>query len=462
VNVFGLEDKSITKKKIRVNKELTTKLSPFEVYTRFNKEFNNAFLLESREGKEKLARFSFIGFEPSKHVQAKKHSLIVNGDKFDSVDPLLQLRDVLPHVSINKEGFLGGAVGYFSYDYVRNIEKIPNGTKNNLHFPDFEFGVFEDCIVFDHRKNEVRYLSCGEDRAKIVLNILNQDFCDGEILKIGTMKPNMKKEKYENIVSRSKQYIESGDIFQVVLSRRYQLKFKGSLINFYGLLRKINPSPYMYYIKFGDRQIIGTSPENLVRVEGRVVDTYATIAGTRPRGKNKREDIALEKELLKDKKERAEHLMLVDLTRNDVGKVAEFSSVKVPEFMTVHKFSHVQHIVSRVTGKLRKDCDCFDAFKAIFPAGTVTGAPKIRAMEIIEELEPERRGPYAGAVGYFSFNGNADFAITIRTLFADKNKAFIQAGAGIVYDSVPEREYYETENKVMALIQTIKNHEVSR
>ncbi|MBS7629235.1 anthranilate synthase component I family protein, partial [Candidatus Bathyarchaeota archaeon] len=252
----------------------------------------------------------------------------------------------------------------------------------------------------------------------------------------------------------AKGYISSGEIFQVVLSKRYSFNFEGPLINFYKALRAINPSPYMFYLKMGSRQLVGSSPEMLLRTEGDLLETYP-IAGTRPVTDDPERDKLLAEELISDHKERAEHVMLVDLARNDLGKVAEYGSIKIPEFMQVHRYSHVQHIVSRVTGRLRPDRDSFDAFKAMLPAGTVSGAPKPRAMEIIDELEPTRRGPYAGAAGYFSFNGNSDFAITIRTLTANKNEAAIQVGAGIVADSDPDREWLETEHKATALMKAL-------
>ena len=267
-------------------------------------------------------------------------------------------------------------------------------------------------------------------------------------------KVNVTKERFEKSVEKAKEYITSGDIFQVVLSKRYDFRFKGDLVTFYRSLREINPSPYMYFLKAGNRKIIGSSPEMLVRVDNRVVETFP-IAGTRPCVKDPSENKRLAEELLADPKERAEHVMLVDLARNDVGKIAKFGSVHVPEFMKVHRYSHVQHIVSQVVGDLREDRESYDALRAVFPAGTVSGAPKVRAMEIIEELEPVKRGPYAGAVGYFSYNSNVDFAITIRTLFADKDEAHIQVGAGIVADSVPEREWFETDHKAEALIRAL-------
>ena len=355
----------------------------------------------------------------------------------------------------NKElRFVGGAVGYISYDAVRYWEKLPQMVSDDLDFPDVQLGVFDDGIVFDHRQRRAFYYYSNGSRLPEVDRLIKQPD-DFETLSYKQPKVNVAKEYFEKAVEKAKEYVASGDIFQVVLSKRYGLRIKGDLIEFYRALRRINPSPYMYFFKAGTRQIVGSSPEMLVRVDNRVVETFP-IAGTRPNVENPVENRRLAKELLADPKERAEHVMLVDLARNDVGKISKFGSVRVPEFMEVHRYSHVQHIVSRVTGNLKENCECYDALRAVFPAGTVSGAPKVRAMEIIEELEPSRRGPYAGAVGYFSYNGNADFAITIRTLFADKEKAYIQVGAGIVADSVPEREWFETDHKAEALMKALK------
>jgi len=257
------------------------------------------------------------------------------------------------------------------------------------------------------------------------------------------------------MVEKAKDYIAAGDIFQVVPSKRHDFEVTGELSRFYAELSRINPSPYMYFLKFGERRIVGSSPEMLLRVEDRRVETFP-IAGTAPRVADKEENDRITKELLADPKERAEHIMLVDLGRNDIGKVSKYGSVKVPELLTVQQYSHVQHIVSRVVGELRDEFDSFDAMRAVFPAGTLTGAPKPRAMEIIEELEPTRRGPYGGALGYFSFNGNSDFAITIRTLIANGERCSIQAGGGVVADSIPEKEWQETENKAAALFRAVE------
>lgn len=378
------------------------------------------------------------------------------GNKQHVTDPLSAIQQALKsQVLLNKEfRFIGGAVGYISYDVVRYWEKLPLKTRDDTGFPDVQMGVFDDGIVFDHKEKTAYYYFLGEDRFDEIAR-LGTKSGNSETLSFSQPKVNITKEYFEHAVEKAKEYVRQGDIFQVVLSKRYDFRVQGDLIAFYRSLRAINPSPYMYFFKSGDRQIVGSSPEMLVRVENRTVETFP-IAGTRPVADNPAENKRLAQDLLSDPKERAEHVMLVDLARNDVGKIAAYGSVRVPEFMQVHKYSHVQHIVSRVMGNLREGCQSYDALKAVFPAGTVSGAPKPRAMEIIEELEPARRGPYAGAVGYFSYNGNADFAITIRTLFADKEKAHIQAGAGIVADSVPEREWLETENKTEALMKALE------
>ena len=315
-------------------------------------------------------------------------------------------------------------------------------------------GIFDDGFIFNHKLPQAFYYYRSENRLTEVESLLKQPIVSEEF-SYTQPKVSTKKESYEKAVEKAKEYVTAGDVFQVVLSKRYQFQIKGDLMPFYQSLRTINPSPYMYFYKSGERQIVGSSPEMLVRVENRTVETFP-IAGTRPADKDPRRNNKLARELLADPKERAEHLMLVDLARNDIGKISKYGSVHVPEFMRVHRYSHVQHIVSQVVGELKENLQSYDALRAVFPAGTVSGAPKVRAMEIIDELEPARRGPYAGAVGYFSYNGNADFAITIRTLFADKKHAYIQAGAGIVADSVPETEWFETDHKAKALMQALE------
>jgi anthranilate synthase component 1 len=447
---------------------LQTKDSPRSLFVKIQEEFENSFLLESAIGEKRLAEYSFIGFEPQSIVSVKNGRLSVtslDGQK-DSVttdDPLRQLRRVisLPSSSALENDspfrFIGGAVGYISYDSIRYWERLPTKAKDDLAIPDMEFGIYTDGIVFDHLKKGTYYYSLGrERRLKQVESLLRKASpLSPDLTAPHRAKPSVGKDKFEAMVEAAKRQITAGDIFQVVLSKRYDFELRGEFSRFYEALSEINPSPYMYFLKFGERRIIGSSPEMLVRVENRRVETFP-IAGTRPHLPDRVENAKLTKEMLADPKERAEHTMLVDLARNDVGRVAKYGSVKVPELFTVQQFSHVQHIVSCVVGELRPEFDSFDAMRALFPAGTVSGAPKPRAMEIIEDLEPVRRGPYAGALGYFSFNGNADFAITIRTLVANGAACSIQAGAGIVADSDPEKEWYETESKAAGLMRAVE------
>ena len=376
-------------------------------------------------------------------------------DESNPSDLFIKLREILGENRVNNNfnRLIGGLVGFISYDIVRHWENISD-KYTELNYADFQFGLFNEGIIFDHEKERVYYYHSGDNNLKEVLELLNTE---REIGTIDYTEPisNINKERFENNVDIAKEYVRSGDIFQVVLSRKYEFNISGDLLSIYKSLRMINPSPYMYYFKSNDLNIIGASPEMLVRVTDNQIETFP-IAGTRPRDGDVEANKKLTDELLSDEKERAEHVMLVDLARNDVGQISRFGSVKVPEFMQVHQFSHVQHIVSKVIGELKDEMDCFEAVRAIFPAGTVSGAPKIRAMEIIQELEKESRGPYAGALGYFSKNMCADFAITIRTLVVKGNKAYIQAGAGIVADSVPEKEWFETEQKAGALIDALK------
>lgn len=345
-------------------------------------------------------------------------------------------------------------MGYISYDAIRYWEKLPQNVGGDLDFPDVEMGIYDDGFIFDHVRQQAIYYYQEENRLGEVEKLLKQPSENASLL-YAEPKVNISQERFEKAVEKAKEYVTLGDIFQVVLSKRYQFQIKGDLLPFYQSLRSINPSPYMYYYKAGERQIVGSSPEMLVRVDNRMVETFP-IAGTTAIGQTEVENQRLASGLLADPKERAEHVMLVDLARNDVGKISKYGSVCVPEFMKVHQYSHVQHIVSQVVGELKDDLQSYDALRSVFPAGTVSGAPKVRAMEIINELEASQRGPYAGAVGYFSYNGNADFAITIRTLCANGNQAYIQAGAGIVADSVPEREWVETENKAKALMRALQ------
>lgn len=419
------------------------------------------YILESIEGPKKLSQYSFIGFNPELTITIKNGEAVTHNKRTNekmrekAKEPLEVIAKTLrSRVGFKEQRFVGGAVGYIGYDAVRYWEKLPQETVDDQNFPDVKVGIFDDGIIYDHKNRQAFYYYLHENRLDEINKRL-QEPDNSQALEHKQVKVNTSKEHFEAAVKKAKEYVTAGDIFQVVLSKRYDFKIKGNLVGFYRNLRKINPSPYMYFLKSGKHQIVGSSPEMLVRVENRNVETFP-IAGTRAHVKDPKENKRLTEELLADPKERAEHVMLVDLGRNDIGKVSKFGSIHLPEFMKVHQYSHVQHIVSRVVGNLRDEHDAYDALRAVFPAGTVSGAPKVRAMEIIEELEPTKRGPYAGAVGYFSYNGNADFAITIRTLVANGNKAHIQVGAGIVADSNPEKEWFETEHKARALIKALE------
>jgi len=464
--MFGIQKSNTPKTSTLTHRLKIRKLSfekpPLETFSKLYNNYENVYILESIEGPKKLSQYSFIGFDPTLTITIKNGEAVTRNERTGEEErkkvnePLAVIQKTLKNrPGFKEQRFVGGAVGYISYDAVRCWEKLPESALDDQNFPDVEVGVFDDGIVYDHRNKQAFYYHLNENRLAEI-NKLLQEPDDHEGLSHKQLKLNISKERFERAVEKAKEYVTAGDIFQVVLSKRYDFQIRGDLVGFYRNLREINPSPYMYFLKSGEHQIVGSSPEMLVRVENRVVETFP-IAGTRPHVKNPIENKRLTKELLSDPKERAEHVMLVDLGRNDIGKVSKFGSVHLPEFMKVHQYSHVQHIVSRVVGDLRDECDCYDALRAVFPAGTVSGAPKVRAMEIIEELEPTRRGPYAGAVGYFSYNGNADFAITIRTLIANGDKAHIQVGAGIVADSDPEREWFETEHKAMALIKALES-----
>jgi anthranilate synthase component 1 len=442
--------------------ELSFEKNPLKIFTSLYKRSKYAYLLESIEGPEKLAQYSFIGYNPRLVISTRDDETTVKdmetGEKtIETIeDPFKVIKKTIKEykVDFNKFRLVGGAVGYVSYDIIRSWEKLPRFTTDDLKFPDIEMGIYDDGIVFDHLNKEVYYYYTRDCRLNEILEVYSKS-TDYAPLIYENPEFNYSKEDFEKAVARTKEYITAGDIFQAVLSKRLNFCYEGDLVAFYRTLRDINPSPYMYFLKLDDRKIIGSSPEMLVRVEGNIVDTFP-IAGTRPNVADPAENNRLAEELLSDPKERAEHVMLVDLARNDIGKVSEYGSVHLPEFMTVHQYSHVQHIVTQVRGTIGRGLDSFDALKAVFPAGTVSGAPKVRAMEIIEELEPTKRGPYAGAVGYFSYNGNADFAITIRTLVADGEKASIQVGAGIVADSIPENEWFETDHKAAALLKALE------
>lgn len=461
--------------------------TPIRVFQRFYEE-DQAFLLESVEGGVKWARYSFIGTDPFLKIQAKNGvtQLIAPGETKELREkPIEALRGYLRHYKSPSlpelPRFTGGAVGFFGYDLMQYYEKIPAHRVDDLQMNDIQFMFCDQVIVFDHFKQQLKIIAnvhvppfatdeaiaeeyrrtcakieetIGKLKKPLPYHTANESIISEDV-ELGEIRSNLTKEQFMSNVEQAKEYIRAGDIFQVVLSQRFEIETDVSPLHVYRVLRTMNPSPYMYYLKMGDEVIVGTSPELLVRVEDDMVETRP-IAGTRPRGKTEEEDLAMEKELLADEKERAEHLMLVDLGRNDIGRVSEFGTVTCSSFMELERYSHVIHIVSNVTGKLAKDKDFFDAFISCLPAGTVSGAPKIRAMEIIAELENEARGPYAGAIGYLGFSGNLDTCITIRTIIFKQGKAYIQAGAGIVWDSVPENEYVETVNKAKALLKSIR------
>jgi anthranilate synthase component I len=442
---------------------LNTNMHPFDIFEGLTEEFSDLFIFESLEGPQELVESSIIGFGPKYKIKCDDNQLIVYKDhrilwKILVTDPLNTLKKCFPRVSNKDYRYVGGLVGYVCYEAIKYWEKI--NVKSSTSFPLLEFGFFDDGLVYDHLKDKLEYFFYEKSRIEIITNIIKRKTKTPKKYESTFSHPkrSIKKEIYVKKVNQIKGHLSAGDIFQTVLSKKIKFTFKGNHLKLYGELRKINPSPYMFYYKTGCRILLGSSPEMLLRITGDQIETYP-IAGSRPVSVDKKATEHLRRELLKDQKEIAEHTMLVDLARNDLGKVCRFGSVITSELMKVKKFSHIQHLVSHVEGKLDQKYDSFDAFRAVFPAGTISGAPKIRAMEIINDLEPESRGPYAGAVGYFSFNQSCDFAITIRSIFFNGKKAFTQSGAGIVIDSVPDKEYQETEDKSNAILSMLKMYE---
>ncbi len=457
--------------------------TPVSAYKKLRGE-GCSFLLESVEGGEKWGRFSFLGLNPSLmfQVQGERASIRRRGREeilTPELDPFEHLRRLLASFRVVETPglprFWGGLVGYLGYDMVRFIERLPQLTPP-ITMPEARLMLADNLLIFDNLRQTIKVLALVRldpeaslrdqyDRAIAAI--------DGIIRRLDQPVPrlnkpplserppltsNLTQERFEAMVEQAKEYIAAGDVIQVVLSQCFKTPLRHDPFDLYRALRSINPSPYMFYLDQGDLLVVGASPEILVRLEdGRI--TYRPIAGTRPRGAGEAEDLELETDLLADPKERAEHLMLVDLGRNDVGRVAKIGSVRVPELFTIERYSHVMHIVSQVEGELAPGCDGLDVLKSTFPAGTVAGAPKVRAMEIIEELEPTRRGPYAGAVGYLGFSGNLDFCITIRSFSIYQEQVYLQVGAGIVADSDPAKEYQETVNKGMALTRALDRAE---
>ncbi|MGI9862192.1 anthranilate synthase component I [Moorella naiadis] len=466
--------------------------TPISLYLKFSGT-RDSFLLESVEGGENLGRYSLIGFDPllTFTVRDGRAYLTSAGvTRMLEEKPLAALYSLTGRLALppgDGPRFQGGLVGYLGYDLVHELEALPGGPVNDLQLPDTHLILNRCYLVYDHVLQTVRITCLGRggkdasdgyaEAVAMVRQILAElgrplaektlTGCHDWSLPAGRppmpagipWQASVSREDFIKMVTKAKEYIAAGDIFQVVLSQRLSLPFRGDPLAVYRRLRALNPSPYMFYLNFPEVQLVGASPEMLVRVEKGVID-YRPIAGTRPRGHTAAEDRALAAELLASEKERAEHLMLLDLGRNDVGRVAAPGSLQVPRQMVVEYYSHVMHLVSHITARLDAGREALDAMKACFPAGTVTGAPKVRAMEIIAELEPTARGPYAGAVGYLGLHGNLDTCITIRTIAFTRDRAFIQAGAGIVADSDPEAEYEETLNKARALLQVLRDQEV--
>ncbi|HOY10502.1 MAG TPA: anthranilate synthase component I [Candidatus Omnitrophota bacterium] len=465
--------------------------TPVSAYYKLADKNGYSFLLESVEGEKKVAQFSFLASHPQKVIRARGRTVdmidLLKGQTRqiqlpETDSPLEVIRDVMKEYSFvpipGLPRFCGGLVGYLGYDMVRFFEHLPDQPDNDLNLPEMLLVLAKSLVIFDHLNHKIKVVYCVHvpermnEKARIKAYSLAVKTIQGIIRKLKRpLKPeallggrspraldvrsNMTQERFETIVKEAKKQIRAGEIIQIVLSQRFEVDMTVSPFYLYRMLRALNPSPYMYYLHFNGTAIVGSSPELLIRCEDGVVETRP-IAGTRPRGQDEQEDKKLAEDLLRDPKEIAEHIMLVDLGRNDLGRVCQKGTVEVSEFMAVEKYSHVMHIVSNVKGRLMPEKDSLDVLQAAFPAGTVSGAPKIRAMELIDTLENVARGPYAGCIGYFSFSGNLDSCITIRTIVAHQGKAYIQAGAGIVADSVPHREYQETMNKARAQILAIE------
>ncbi len=466
---------------------LADTLTPVSAFLRFGGG-DDCFLFESVTGGEKIGRYSLLGVGPSSVFECRegvvKHDHEEQIDEYPTDDPIAELERLLskwqtvpvPGLPEQESSFTGGAVGYFAYDVVRYVEHLPNRPERSLDLPDICFMFFDTVIVFDHVFNTVKVISnaridegtdlheaydAAVDAIERTVEKLRSSVTElhDDIVTSGTeeieFESNFVKSDYFDAVSKCKEYIAAGDIFQVVLSQRLHAKTTAGAFDIYRVLRAVNPSPYMFFLKLGNLQLIGASPEVMCKVQDGVM-TVRPIAGTRRRGRDDAEDAALAEDLLADPKERAEHIMLVDLGRNDVGRVCEYNTVNLDEVMVIEHFSHVMHITSQVSGRLEPGKTCFDALRSSLPAGTLSGAPKVRAMEILDELEPDVRGPYGGAVGYVTYGGNMNTGIIIRTLALLGDDAYVQAGGGIVADSVPEREYQETLSKARSLLHAIK------
>ena len=448
--------------------------TPIEVLRTLKRISTHCYLLESAAGHESWGRYTFLGFDPKLEITCMGGEMRVGSLRFPTERPADCLRQILAdHKSPRLDHlppFTGGLVGYFSYDYLGYSEpSVRAEVEDTEDFRDLDLMLFDKVIAFDHLRQKIVLMvnmsldepETGYHKAVLELEQLAELLRKGEKKRepagrlLGEVMPLFDRERFCGMVERAKEHIREGDIFQIVLSNRLSAPFEGSLLNTYRVLRTLNPSPYMFYFSGTDVEVAGASPETLVKLEDGVLHTFP-LAGTRPRGKTAEEDKRLEEELLSDEKELAEHNMLVDLGRNDIGKISRFGSVQVEKYLSIERFSHVMHIGSTVRGELREDCDAVDAIDAILPAGTLSGAPKLRAAEIIDQLEHNKRGVYGGAIGYLDFTGNLDACIAIRLAFAKNGKVFIRSGAGIVADSEPEKEYQECINKAKAVVRALE------
>ena len=471
-------------KKLKENKEYTLApvsmdilsdfITPIEAMRILKAASTHAYLLESAKANENWGRYTFLGFEPELSISCIDGKINVDGKEFTCADPTNYLRELLkkyksPRIA-SLPPFTGGLVGYFSFDFINYKEP---STKMNIDdsegFKDIDLMLFKDVIAFDNVKQKIilitnieldKDLDVEYEKALKRLNSIKEllytgkkSFEGGKLL--GEVTPLFSKDEFSDMIGKAKHHIHEGDIFQIVLSNRLQANFEGSLFDTYRVLRTVNPSPYMFYFSGTDVEVAGASPETLVKLEDGILHTFP-LAGTRPRGKSEKEDKELEAELLADEKELAEHNMLVDLGRNDLGKISKFGSVVVEKFHSIERYSHVMHIGSTVRGEIRPEYDALNALEAVLPAGTLSGAPKIRACQLIEELENNKRGIYGGAIGYIDFTGNMDTCIAIRLAYKKNGKVFIRSGAGIVADSDPDKEYMESINKAGAVVDALK------
>lgn len=447
--------------------------TPIEALRRLKNVSRHCFMLESAVSAEKWGRYTFLGCDPRLEVTCAHGVMKVGDVSFKTDDPAMHIRQILSccksPVFDYLPSFTGGLIGYFAYDYIGYTEPTVRADVNDTeNFKDIDLMLFDKVIAFDNIKKKIILIAnmrleepeTGYNKAVLELNKLAELITNGKKKTetgrlTGEVTPLFGKEEYCSMVEKAKGHIREGDIFQIVLSNRLSAPFEGSLLNTYRILRTINPSPYMFYFSGTDVEVAGASPETLVKLENGVLHTFP-LAGTRPRGKTEQEDVQLERELLSDEKELAEHNMLVDLGRNDLGKISKFGSVEVTKLHSIERYSHVMHIGSTVRGEIREDCDALDAVGAVLPAGTLSGAPKLRACQLIAELENNKRGIYGGAIGYIDFTGNLDTCIAIRIAYKKNGTVFVRSGAGIVADSVPEKEYQECINKAAAVVRALK------